>query len=68
MLQSSFNTVKFRKWAPPKYKLPKLISPSKNKPLKKGAFEKYKPQDLFSEFYDSFASFSNGRAIVILQY
>ena len=51
-----------------KYKLPKLISPSKNKPLKKGAFEKYKPQDVFSKFYDSFTSFSNGRAIVILQY
>ena len=50
-----------------KYKLPKLISPSKNKPLKKGAFEKYKPQDLFSEFYDSFSNV-NGRFYVILQY
>ena len=29
---------------------PPNISPSKNKPLKR-AFEKCKPQDLFSEFY-----------------
>ena len=37
--------ISLRRQAPPN------ISPSKNKSLKKGAFEKYKPLGLFSEFY-----------------
>ena len=32
-------------------KQPNPISPSEYKPLQKGAFQKYKPWGLFSEFY-----------------